>query len=39
MFTDKRMVKSTWYIHTVELSSSENENEWTIAIGNNMGES
>lgn len=37
MYTDKRMVKSTRYIHTVELSSSENE--WTIAVGNNMGES
>ena len=33
------MVQSLRYIHTIKLSSSENENEWMIAVDNDMDES
>ena len=35
----KKMVQSLGYIHTVKLPGSENENEWMIAVDNNMDES
>lgn len=40
VFTEKKkMVQSLGYIHTVKLPGSENENEWMIAVDNNMDES